>query len=90
MQKPFHLVRLNCTRRDLLRQKLKALALGQSDTRLIVQEMAMTGAKLREAMDLLRNLKQQYPAESDELLQQRLREKLGCDPAMRRAIIEDI
>jgi len=47
----------------------------------------MTGAKLREAMDLLRNLKQQYPAESDELLQQRLREKLGCDPAMRRAII---
>jgi hypothetical protein len=50
----------------------------------------MTGAKLREAMDLLRNLKQQYPAESDELLQQRLREKLGCDPAMRRAIIEDI
>jgi hypothetical protein len=55
-----------------------------------IREIAMTGAKLREAMDLLRNLKQQYPAESDELLQQRLREKLGCDPAMRRAIIEDI
>jgi hypothetical protein len=50
----------------------------------------MSGAKLRDAMDLLRSLKQQYPAESDELLQQRFREKLECDPAMRRAIIEDI
>lgn len=50
----------------------------------------MTGAKLREAMDLLRSLKQKYPEDSDELLQQRFRKELESDPAIRRAIIEDI
>ena len=50
----------------------------------------MTGAKLREAMDLLRSLKQQYPDDSDELLQQRFRRELESDPARSRAIIEDI
>ena len=50
----------------------------------------MTGAKRREAMDLLRSLKQQYPDDSDELLQQQFRKELESDPAIRRAIIEDI
>jgi hypothetical protein len=50
----------------------------------------MTGAKLREAMDLLRSLKQKYPEDSDELLQQRFRKGLERHPAMRRAVIEDI
>ena len=50
----------------------------------------MSGAKLREAMDLLRSLKQQYPDDSDELLQQRFRTELEGDPAIRRAMIEDI
>ena len=40
----------------------------------------MTGAKLREAMGLLRSLKQQYPDDSDELLQQRFRKELESDP----------
>ena len=47
-------------------------------------------AKLREAMDLLRSLKQKYPEDSDELLQQRFRKELERHPAMRRAVIEDI
>jgi hypothetical protein len=55
-----------------------------------MEALAMTGAKLREAMDLLRSLKQQYPDDSDELLQQRFRKELESDPAIRRAIIEDI
>ena len=50
----------------------------------------MTGAKLREAMGLLRSLKQQYPDDLDELLQQRFRKELESDPAIRRAIIEDL
>ena len=50
----------------------------------------MAGAKLREAMGLLRSLKQQYPDDLDELLQQRFRKELESDPAIRRAIIEDI
>jgi hypothetical protein len=55
-----------------------------------IEALVMTRAKLREAMDLLRNLKQQYPEDSDELLQQRFRKELERDPAMRRAVIEDI
>lgn len=50
-----------------------------------MEALAMTGAKLREAMDLLRSLKQKYPEDSDELLQQRFRKELE-----RRAVIEDI
>ena len=50
----------------------------------------MTGAKLREAVDLLRSLKQKYPEDSDELLQQQFRKELERHPAMRRAVIEDI
>src|SRR6476620_2224609 len=41
-----------------------------------MEALAMTGAKLREAMDLLRSLKQKYPEDSDELLQQRFRKEL--------------
>jgi hypothetical protein len=55
-----------------------------------MEALAMTGGKLREAMDLLRSLKQQYPDDSDEVLQQRFRKELESDPATRRAIIEDI
>ena len=33
-----------------------------------MEALAMTGAKLREAMDLLRSLKQKYPEDLDELL----------------------
>jgi hypothetical protein len=55
-----------------------------------MKAVAMTGAKLREAMDLLRSLKQQNPDDSDELLQQRFRKELESDPALRRAIIEDL
>jgi ADP-heptose:LPS heptosyltransferase len=55
-----------------------------------MEALAMTGGKLREAMDLLRSLKQQYPDDSDEVLQQRFRKELESDPAIRRAIIEDI
>jgi hypothetical protein len=55
-----------------------------------MEALAVTGAKLREAMDLLRSLKQKYPEDSDELLQQRFRKELERHPAMRRAVIEDI
>lgn len=50
----------------------------------------MTSAKLRQALDLMRDLMKKYPNESDEQLQRRFREELVRDPAMQDAIRRDI
>jgi hypothetical protein len=49
----------------------------------------MTGTKLRDALELLRGLKKQYPNESDDELERRFRSELERG-AMRRAIVEDV
>jgi hypothetical protein len=54
------------------------------------QEGRVTGAKLRQAVELMRNLMKKYPNGSDEELHRRFREELVRDPAMQDAIRRDI
>ena len=86
--------RLNDWQQELVLGK-KGMVYGLTEMRsgrraIRMEALAMTGAKLREAMALLRSLKHQYPDDSDELLQQRFRKELESDAARSRAIIEDI
>lgn len=50
----------------------------------------MTSAKLRQALELMRDLMRKYPNDSDEKLHRRFREELVRDPAMQDAIRRDI
>jgi hypothetical protein len=50
----------------------------------------VTGAKLRQALELMRDLMKKYPNDSDEELHRRFREELVRDPAMQDAVRRDI
>jgi hypothetical protein len=49
----------------------------------------MSGA-LHEALSLLRGLMEKYPEESEEQLGQRFQLEIKNDPALQRAIYEDV
>jgi hypothetical protein len=49
----------------------------------------MSGA-LQEALSLLRGLMEKYPEESDEQIGRRFQQEIKNDPALQRAIYEDV
>ena len=49
----------------------------------------MSGA-LQEALSLLRGLMEKYPQESDEQIGRRFHQEIRNDPALQRAIHEDV
>ena len=49
----------------------------------------MSGA-LQEALSLLRGLIEKYPEESDEQIGRRFQQEIKNDPALQRAIYEDV
>lgn len=49
----------------------------------------MSGA-LQDALSLLRGLMEKYPEESDEKIGRRCQQEIRNDPALQRAIYEDI
>ena len=49
----------------------------------------MTGAKLKEAIELMRSLMKQYPKASEEELAERFAAEIRTDEAMFKAIVED-
>jgi hypothetical protein len=63
-----------------LAQDRTTSSVGGNHRTMQMEALAMTGAKLREVMHLLRRLKQQHPGDSDELLQQRFRKELERGP----------
>jgi hypothetical protein len=45
---------------------------------------------LREGLSLLRGLMEKYPEESDEQIGRRFQQEIKNDPALQRAIYEDV
>jgi hypothetical protein len=45
---------------------------------------------LQEGLSLLRGLMEKYPEESDEQIGRRFRQEIKNDPALQRAIYEDV
>jgi hypothetical protein len=52
-------------------------------------EGAMTGA-MRDALELIRSLKEQYPDETEDQLISRFHKELEADQALRRALMRDV
>jgi hypothetical protein len=50
---------------------------------------AMTGA-MRDALELIRSLKKQYPDETEDQLISRFLKELESDQALKRAVLRDI
>jgi hypothetical protein len=50
---------------------------------------AMTGA-MREALELIRSLKKQYPDETEDQLVSRFQKELESDQALKRAVLRDV
>ena len=50
---------------------------------------AMTGA-MRDALELIRSLKEQYPDETEDQLISRFHKELEADQALRRALMRDV
>jgi hypothetical protein len=49
----------------------------------------MTGA-MRDALELIRSLKKQYPDETEDQLVSRFQKELEADRALKRAIMRDV
>jgi hypothetical protein len=49
----------------------------------------MTGA-IRDALELIRSLKEQYPDETEDQLISRFQKELDGDQALKRALIRDV
>ena len=50
---------------------------------------AMTGA-MRDALELIRSLKKQYPSETEDQLASRFQKELEADRALKRAVMRDV
>jgi len=50
---------------------------------------AMTGA-MRDALELIRSLKKQYPGETEDQLASRFQKELEADRALKRAVMRDV
>jgi hypothetical protein len=53
------------------------------------EEGAMTGA-MRDALELIRSLKKQYPDETEDQLVSRFQKELEADRALKRAVMRDV